>query len=178
MTDEPGEAAKPLPWRAVGLCVLLSVLWGGTPTSIRVAGDAVPPIFGAFCRFALASLFMLPFCRARRAPLLPGRGQWGRCGVLGAFLTVQIALYHVGVSETNASHAALFINTFVFWVAVTEHFVTGDDRLTPARWAGLGLAFHAKPAVAAASHSAITCTDLRTALYFQGYSDEEIAADD
>ena len=133
-------AAKPLPWRAAGLCVLLSALWGGTPTSIRVAGDAVPPVFGAFCRFALATGFMLVFCRARGAALLPARGEWGWCGLLGAFLTVQIAHYHIGVTETNASHAALFINTFVFWVAVTEHFVTRDDRLTAARWAGLASA--------------------------------------
>ena len=143
MTDVPEEPAagtKPLPWRAVWLCVLLSALWGGTPASIRVAGDAVPPVFGAFCRFALASGFMLVFCRLRGARLLPGEGEWGWCGLLGAFLFVQISLYHVGVSETNASHAALFINTFVFWVAVVEHFVTRDDRLTAARWAGLGCA--------------------------------------
>lgn len=143
--EDREDEAKPLPWRAVWLCVLLSALWGGTPASIRVAGDAVPPVFGAFCRFALAGGFMLAFCRLRGAPLLPGggpgeRAQWGWCGLLGAFLTVQIALYHIGVSETNASHAALFINTFVFWVAVVEHFVTGDDRLTAVRWAGLGCA--------------------------------------
>lgn len=50
----------------------------------------------------------------------------------------------------------------------------GANDLAMIEAAGLGLAYYAKPAVAAASHSAITCTDLRTALYFQGYSDSEI----
>lgn len=50
----------------------------------------------------------------------------------------------------------------------------GANDLAMIEAAGLGLAYYAKPAVAAASHSAITCTDLRTALYFQGYSDDEI----
>lgn len=50
----------------------------------------------------------------------------------------------------------------------------GANDLAMIEAAGLGLAYYAKPAVAAASHSAITCTDLRTALYFQGYSDEDI----
>lgn len=50
----------------------------------------------------------------------------------------------------------------------------GANDLAMIKAAGLGLAYYAKPAVAAASHSAITCTDLRTALYFQGYSDSEI----
>ncbi|MGJ8559753.1 MAG: phosphoserine phosphatase SerB [Litorimonas sp.] len=50
----------------------------------------------------------------------------------------------------------------------------GANDLAMIEAAGLGLAYYAKPAVAAAAHSAITCTDLRTALYFQGYSDSEI----
>lgn len=50
----------------------------------------------------------------------------------------------------------------------------GANDLAMIEAAGLGLAYYAKPAVAASAHSAITCTDLRTALYFQGYSDSEI----
>jgi len=53
----------------------------------------------------------------------------------------------------------------------------GANDLAMIEAAGLGLAYYAKPAVTAASHSAITCTDLRTALYFQGYSDDEIIED-
>lgn len=50
----------------------------------------------------------------------------------------------------------------------------GANDLAMIEAAGLGLAYYAKPAVAAASHSAIAFTNLRTALYFQGYSDSEI----
>jgi phosphoserine phosphatase len=58
----------------------------------------------------------------------------------------------------------------------SESLAIGDgaNDLAMIEAAGLGLAYYAKPAVAAASHSAIGCTDLRTALYFQGYSDAEI----
>ncbi|MEL6686561.1 MAG: phosphoserine phosphatase SerB [Pseudomonadota bacterium] len=54
----------------------------------------------------------------------------------------------------------------------------GANDLAMIEASGLGLAYYAKPAVAAASHSAITCTDLVTALYFQGYSDTEILFED
>ncbi len=50
----------------------------------------------------------------------------------------------------------------------------GANDLAMIEAAGLGIAYYAKPAVAAAAHSAINHTDLRTALYFQGYSDDEI----
>ena len=49
----------------------------------------------------------------------------------------------------------------------------GANDLAMITAAGLGLAFYAKPAVAEAAHSAIRFTDLRTALYYQGFSDED-----
>ncbi|MDJ0922287.1 MAG: phosphoserine phosphatase SerB [Henriciella sp.] len=50
----------------------------------------------------------------------------------------------------------------------------GANDLAMIEAAGLGLAVHAKPVVAAASNAAINCTDLTAALYFQGYTDSEI----
>lgn len=49
----------------------------------------------------------------------------------------------------------------------------GANDLAMITAAGLGLAYYAKPTVAAAAHSAIRFTDLRTALYFQGFSEDE-----
>ena len=40
--------------------------------------------------------------------------------------------------------------------------------------AGLGVAYHAKPIVAAAAGASVTHGDLTALLYLQGYSDEEI----
>lgn len=50
----------------------------------------------------------------------------------------------------------------------------GANDLAMIEAAGLGLAVHAKPIVAAASNAAINVTDLTAALYFQGYTDSEI----
>lgn len=49
----------------------------------------------------------------------------------------------------------------------------GANDLAMITAAGLGIAYYAKPAVAAAAHCAINYTDLTTALYYQGYSDSE-----
>ena len=50
----------------------------------------------------------------------------------------------------------------------------GANDLAMIEAAGLGLAVHAKPIVAAAADAAIDVTDLTAALYFQGYTDSEI----
>jgi len=49
----------------------------------------------------------------------------------------------------------------------------GANDLAMITAAGLGVAYYAKPAVAAAAHCAINYTDLTTALYFQGYKETE-----
>lgn len=49
----------------------------------------------------------------------------------------------------------------------------GANDLAMITAAGLGVAYYAKPAVAAAAHCAINHTDLMSALYFQGYSEAE-----
>ena len=50
----------------------------------------------------------------------------------------------------------------------------GANDLAMIEAAGLGIAYRAKPVVAAASDCAIKVTDLTAALYFQGYTDSEI----
>ncbi|MEE9272660.1 MAG: phosphoserine phosphatase SerB [Robiginitomaculum sp.] len=50
----------------------------------------------------------------------------------------------------------------------------GANDLAMITAAGLGIAYNAKPIVAAAAHCAINHTDLITALYFQGYKDDEL----
>ncbi len=49
----------------------------------------------------------------------------------------------------------------------------GANDLAMITAAGLGVAYYAKPAVAAAAHCAIKHTDLLSALYFQGYTESE-----
>ncbi len=51
----------------------------------------------------------------------------------------------------------------------------GANDLGMIQSAGLGVAYHAKPAVAAAAHARIDFGDLTALLYAQGYRREEFA---
>jgi phosphoserine phosphatase len=57
-----------------------------------------------------------------------------------------------------------------------ESLAVGDgaNDLAMIRKAGLGVAYHAKPVVAAAAGASIEYNDLAALLYLQGYSDDEI----
>ena len=52
----------------------------------------------------------------------------------------------------------------------------GANDLAMIEAAGLGIAYRAKPIVAARAHAAINHTDLTTALFFQGYRSDEFAS--
>lgn len=53
----------------------------------------------------------------------------------------------------------------------------GANDLAMIEASGLGIAFYAKPAVAAAAHCAINHTDLTTALFYQGYKESEFVSE-
>ncbi len=50
----------------------------------------------------------------------------------------------------------------------------GANDLEMVKWAGLGVAYHAKPVLADAANARIDHGDLTTLLYMQGYREAEI----
>ncbi len=63
-------------------------------------------------------------------------------------------------------------------IAPAETLAVGDgaNDLAMIGEAGLGVAYRAKPIVAAAAHAKLDHADLTALLYFQGYADHEIVA--
>jgi drug/metabolite transporter (DMT)-like permease len=123
-----------------GLALLTAALWGGTPAAIRYSVESFPPVAIAAWRFALGALFMIVWCRIEGTSLRLRPGEFKLVAVAGGLLFVQIMLFNQGVALSNASHGAMHINTFIFWVVAIEHFITRVDRLTGPRLTGLLLA--------------------------------------
>ena len=79
----------------------------------------------------------------------------------------------------QAKHDTLIALAGEFRLGLDETLAVGDgaNDLPMLQAAGLGIAFRAKPAVAAASRWRIDHADLTALLYAQGYRREEFAAD-
>jgi phosphoserine phosphatase len=77
----------------------------------------------------------------------------------------------------DAKLASLRELTATHGLAATDTLAVGDgaNDLPMLMAAGLGVAFRAKPKVAASARARVEHTDLATLLYFQGYRDEEFA---
>jgi drug/metabolite transporter (DMT)-like permease len=118
------------------LALLAAALWGGNPVAVQFTVDTLPPIAVAALRFAMASVFMLVWCRFEGSRLGLRSGQAFPAIVAGLLLFVQITTFNIGTWLSNSSHSAMLISTFVFWVALLDHLL-GRDRLTPRKTAGL-----------------------------------------
>lgn len=135
----PGR--QPISPLAAALALLLAALWGGTPVAVKYSLDRLPEMAIAAVRFGMAAVFMLFWCRFEGSELRLRSGQHRPALVLGLMLFVQIGLFNAAIALSNASHGSLLINTFIFWVAGLEHFVTRTDRMNVRKTAGLLVAF-------------------------------------
>lgn len=120
--------------------LLLALLWAGTSVTAREAVDRVPPLAVGGIRFGLAALFMLLWCRWEGVSIALRRQQWPPALVMGLLLFLQIGTFNWGVAWSNASHATLLVNTYIFWVAAAEHFLLRTVRLTAVQGVGLLIA--------------------------------------
>jgi phosphoserine phosphatase len=95
--------------------------------------------------------------------------------VLGGHLMGRVAEPILG---REAKEAALRKLAADRGLTVADAITVGDgaNDLPMLKAAGLGVAFHAKPAVSAEASIRITYGDLRSLLYLQGYRDDEIVA--
>lgn len=140
-TNPRGGAA--LPPRAVAAMLLLCGVWGFNMVAMKVGAEGIPPVLQASLRSAVAALLLVAWCRCRGVDL----GDWRRGGALGPGLAVgavfglEFLLLYTGLARTSASRAVVFLYTAPFFVAVGAHLLLPDDRLTPAKATGLGVAF-------------------------------------
>ncbi|WP_417847976.1 DMT family transporter [Thalassoglobus sp.] len=145
-SSSSGLQAVELPTRqpmgpvSVSLALLSVVLWGGTAVANQYAIDVYPPFFVGGIRFGLAAIFMVVWCSIAGTPIfLSGRQLWVAF-ILGALMSVQISTFNYGTSISNASHATVLVNSYVFWVAAYESFIARTIRLQWSQTVGLILA--------------------------------------
>jgi drug/metabolite transporter (DMT)-like permease len=143
--ESPDLASVPLNWsippRAVLAALAIHVLWGGNPVAVKLGLEAFPPLWSGLLRFALGSLCVYAWARFARIPVLPPREEWPALAGLGLLFTVQIAVLNFGFGRTTAANGAVLIASNPLFGVLFAHFLVPGDRVSPARAAGVALAF-------------------------------------
>ena len=94
----------------------------------------------------------------------------------GGKLTGQV---HEPILGREAKLAALDEEAAALAIPLAETLAIGDgaNDLAMIKASGLGVAYRAKPIVAAEAHAKVDHADLTAVLYFQGYSADEFVTD-
>lgn len=136
---------------------------GALVATLRAAGVRTALVTGGFTVFAEPVAAALGFDRvvANRLDIVEGR----IAGTVGR-----------PIVDPDAKRDALAVLSAAQGVSLAATLAVGDgaNDLPMLLAAGLGVAFHAKPAVAAAARWRIEHTDLTALLYAQGYREMEI----
>jgi len=134
---------RPLDPPGAALTLLLAALWGANPVAIKLGLTDMPPLRLALARFAVSALVILGYAMATRRydVLAIRRDEAGPIWSLGLLFVAQVALMNYGLERTTAAHGVVVLNTYAVHTVVFAHFVIPGDRLTPAKLAGVLIAY-------------------------------------
>ena len=123
------------------LSAFLCVIFGANAVAIKMAFSGVGVFTCAAIRFSIAAFAIWIWARIRGQPLAPTRGRFYLLLIFAALFTVQLSLFNLGLSKSNASRGTLISNLLPFWVLFLAHFFVPDDRISRRKFFGILLGF-------------------------------------
>jgi drug/metabolite transporter (DMT)-like permease len=141
MTSPP-PLSEPAPsdaraWLAFGAC---GAIWGSTFLVISIGNDALPPLWAATLRLALAATLLAAWTRARGRPLPRGAALRAALGYGVAQFGVNFPLLYWGEARVPSGLSAVVYATIPLSSALLTRAL-GMERLTPAKIGGALVAF-------------------------------------
>jgi drug/metabolite transporter (DMT)-like permease len=127
-------------WAMIGM---MSLLWGSAFLLIEIGLRTIAPMTLVFLRMGIAAPFMLLALYMLQERLPTDRASWQQLIILGALnAAFPFILFFWGQQYLDSGYASILNATTPLWGVVVAHFLTDDEKATPARIAGvlLGLA--------------------------------------
>lgn len=124
------------------MMLALSVLWGGSFLFVGMAVHDLPPFTIVAIRVFLAALTLLVVLSAIGKPFVWDRRLAGSFLVMGMLNNViPFSLIVWGQTHIESGLASIFNATTPFFTVIVAHLLTGDEKLTFGKFAGLVIGF-------------------------------------
>jgi drug/metabolite transporter (DMT)-like permease len=128
---------------AVTLLLACCLFWGFQQILIKTTVGEVPPLWQAALRFAGATALLALWCGWRGIKLFERDGTLPAGLLAGALFAGEFTCIYLGLRDTAASRLTVFLYTAPFVVALLLPRIAPSEKLQPAQWVGLGIAFAA-----------------------------------
>jgi drug/metabolite transporter (DMT)-like permease len=123
------------------LSAFLCVIFGSNTVAIKMAFSGVGVFTSAAIRFSIAAFAIWIWARLSGQPLAPKKGRLYLLLIFAMLFAVQLSLFNLGLSKSNASRGALISNLLPFWILFLAHFFIPGDRITRRKFFGILLGF-------------------------------------
>jgi drug/metabolite transporter (DMT)-like permease len=118
--------------------LVLCLIWGSTWLFIKIGLNDLPPLTFAGIRFVIAVVILFVIIRARRLRLPGDRADWWLLASTGLLsFSLNYGLLFWGEQYISSGLAALLQATIPAFGLVIAHFYLPDERMTPAKIAGI-----------------------------------------
>lgn len=119
----------------------LSLLWGGSFLFNELALAGLPPVTIVWGRVALAAVLLAVAVRVARQGM-PARRVWPALAVMGVLNNlVPFTLFVLAQGQITGALASVLNATTPLFTVLVAHVATVEERLSPAKAAGVGLGF-------------------------------------
>lgn len=130
-----------LPLSAMVLSIFLCVLFGSNAVAVKLAFAGVGVFTAAAIRFGIAALAIFLWARITGRTIVLKKGQFHQVLIFSLLFTVQLSLFYLGLSKSNASRGTLLSNLLPFFILFLAHFFIPGDRISRRKFFGILLGF-------------------------------------
>nr|WP_295775146.1 DMT family transporter [Rhodoferax sp.] len=134
------DTRKALDGRAIGLMLVLCVVWGLQQVALKATAGEIAPIFQIGLRSGVAALLVGLVMVARKERMDLAR-TWRAGLMVGLLFGVEFLLVGEGLRHTSAAHMVVFLYTAPIFAALGLHWRLPAERLGAVQWLGIALAF-------------------------------------
>ena len=134
------DTRKALDGRAIGLMLVLCLVWGLQQVALKATAGEIAPVFQIGLRSGVAALLvaLVMVVRKERMDLTH---TWRAGLVVGLLFGIEFLLVGEGLRHTSASHMVVFLYTAPIFAALGLHWRLPAERLGALQWLGIALAF-------------------------------------
>jgi len=132
---------KELPFAAGVFAVFLCILFGSNAVAIKITFSGLGVFTTAAIRFGVAALVIFLWAKITGQKTALKKGQLRQVLVFSSLFTIQLSLFYLGLSKSNASRGTLLANLLPFFILFLAHFFIAGDRITKQKFFGILLGF-------------------------------------
>jgi drug/metabolite transporter (DMT)-like permease len=138
---EAAHQNKDFSFLAAVFTMFICMLFGANAVAIKISLEGIGVFTTAGIRFGIASVAIFLWARITGRSFEIKKEQILQLFVISIIFTIQLSLFYLGLSKSNASRGTLLANFQPFFTLFLAHFFIPGDRITRRKIMGILMGF-------------------------------------